>query len=92
MPSTLHSADYQIFRNFLVQARLDSGLTQTQIAEKLGKPQSYISKYERGERRLDFTEFIDLVDILEIDIASFIQRYKSAVTPTKTPNVRRAKK
>lgn len=80
MPSSLHSHHYQIFRSLLVAAREKSGLTQTQIAEKLGKPQSFISKYERGERRLDFTEFIELANMLEIDIADFVSCYQSAVT------------
>ncbi len=81
MPSSLHSHHYQIFRSLLVSAREKSGLTQVQIATRLGKPQSFISKYERGERRLDFSEFIELADILGIDIADFIDNYRSA-TPT----------
>jgi transcriptional regulator with XRE-family HTH domain len=80
MPSSLHSYHYQIFRSLLVSAREKSGLTQIQIAERLGKPQSFISKYERGERRLDLTEFIKLADALEIDIVDFINRYQVAIT------------
>ncbi|EIC30843.1 helix-turn-helix domain-containing protein [Methylomicrobium album] len=91
MPSSLHNVDYQIFRSLLVQARVASGLTQMQIAEKLGKPQSYISKYERGERRLDFPEFIELADILEIDVAGFVSDYRAALAPIKTHKARRIK-
>lgn len=83
MPSSLHSHCYQIFRSLLVSARKESGLTQEQIAERLGKPQSFISKYERGERRLDFSEFIELADVLGIDIAIFINNYRAAL-PTIT--------
>ena len=72
----MHSGRYQIFRDMVVQARKESGFTQVQIAEILGKPQSYISKIERGERRLDFTEFIDFANIIELDIAKFIQGYQ----------------
>ena len=79
MPSSLHSHQYQIFRSLLVTAREASGLTQVQIAEKLGKPQSFISKYERGERRLDFSEFIELADVLRIDTNAFIDTYRSAL-------------
>lgn len=56
-------------------------MTQVQIAEKLGRPQSFISKYERGERRLDFSEFMELADVLGIDIIAFIDDYRSASTP-----------
>lgn len=52
-------------------------MTQVQIAEKLGRPQSYISKYERGERRLDFSEFVELADVLNIDIIAFVKEYRS---------------
>ncbi|NNM70548.1 MAG: helix-turn-helix transcriptional regulator [Gallionella sp.] len=79
MPSSLHSHQYNIFRSLLIAARKESGLTQIQIAEKLNKPQSFISKYERGERRLDFSEFIELANILEIDIAMFVDSYQSAL-------------
>lgn len=75
MASSLHSDKYRIFRDMLVQARLASGLTQVEIAEKLAKPQSYVSKYERGERRLDFAEFMDLAEIMGIDVAQFIEKY-----------------
>jgi len=81
----LHSHHYHIFRSLLVAAREKSGLTQVQIAERLGKPQSFISKYERGERRLDFTEFIELADIIEIDVADFVNCYQSATHIRRAP-------
>lgn len=87
MPSSLHSHHYHIFRGLLVSAREKSGLTQVQIALRLGKQQSFISKYERGEHRLDFPEFIELADILGIDIADFIDHYRSAAPPTSIPKI-----
>jgi transcriptional regulator with XRE-family HTH domain len=75
MPSSLHRHHYQIFRMLLVSERERVGMTQVQIAEKLGKPQSFVSKYERGERRLDFTEFLELADALNIDIEKFVAAY-----------------
>ncbi len=54
-------------------------MTQIQIAEKLGKPQSFVSKYERGERRLDFAEFMELADVLGIDVIAFVDAYRSAL-------------
>jgi len=63
-----------------------------QIADQLGKPQSFISKYERGERRLDFTEFVELADVLGVDISDFVNDYRSATIQSTTKKVRGSKK
>lgn len=70
-----YSARHQRFRELLRQIRVDAGLTQVQLAEELGKPQSYVSKAEMGERRLDFIETLDFckacgvgVDVLMEDL------------------------
>jgi transcriptional regulator with XRE-family HTH domain len=60
------------FRKILVEARRDAGLTQVALAKKLGRPQSFVSKFERGERRLDVTEFLDVARALGIDPARTI--------------------
>jgi ribosome-binding protein aMBF1 (putative translation factor) len=46
----------------LVQARSDAGLSQVDLAARLKRPQSYVSKYESGERRLDLIEFIEAAE------------------------------
>jgi transcriptional regulator with XRE-family HTH domain len=76
----------------LIEARVTSGLTQMQIAERLSKPQSYISKYERGERRLDFPEFVELAVILGIDIAAFVKDYQATLASSKAQKIRGLKK
>jgi transcriptional regulator with XRE-family HTH domain len=55
------------FRKVLVQARHDAGLTQVALAKKLGRPQSFVSKFERGERRLDVPEFLEVARALGLD-------------------------
>lgn len=50
------SPEYKAFLKKLRQARKEAGLTQVQAAKKLGKPQSYVSKCESGERRVDVVE------------------------------------
>lgn len=53
---SIYSAEYQRLCALLRRLRLDAGLTQVQVAERLGVPQSFVSKYESGERRLDVIE------------------------------------
>ncbi|QDX23296.1 helix-turn-helix transcriptional regulator [Pandoraea pnomenusa] len=79
MPNPIHDPKYQVFRQMLLDARKEKGLQQVEVAERLGKTQSFVSKYERGERRLDFCEFIEVAAALEIDVAEFIERYLSSV-------------
>ena len=78
MPNPIHGPKYQVFRQMLLDARKEKGLQQVEVAERLGKTQSFVSKYERGERRLDFCEFIEIVAALEIDPVKFIERYRAA--------------
>lgn len=76
MPNSLHSQRYAFFRELLIAAREEAGLTQTQVAQQMRKPQSFVSKYERGERRLDFTEFMELAEVLSLDPVDFMRRYR----------------
>jgi len=76
MVASLHSYKYEVFRELLIKARKETGLTQVELAQLLNVPQSFVSKYERGERRLDFTEFIELAELLKIDISNFISSYQ----------------
>lgn len=57
--------------------RIDAEMSQMEIAEILGKPQSYVSKYENGERRLDFIEVLDVCSALNIEVATLIKVYES---------------
>ena len=61
MTTALHSSDYRAFADHLVVLRERAKLTQGQLAARLGKPQSFVSKYERLERRLDPSEFRQIV-------------------------------
>jgi transcriptional regulator with XRE-family HTH domain len=64
---SLHTPEYELFRALLVAAREKSGLTQAAVSGKLGRPQSYVAKYEGGERRLDVVEFVEVCTVLGID-------------------------
>ena len=72
MAKSLHTPEYQYFRKLLVSARENSELTQAEVSASLGLPQSFVSKYENGERRLDVIEFIHVCLAIGIDPASII--------------------
>jgi transcriptional regulator with XRE-family HTH domain len=74
MPKSVFSAKYTRFREMLVEARKAKGLTQVDLALRLGRKQSYVSKFERGERRLDIVEFLEIAELLEIDVLRFVEK------------------
>ena len=72
LPDDAYKAAYTRFRERLRRARLDARMSQAQLASLLGKPQSFVSKVESGERRLDFVELQMLVHILGKPISYFV--------------------
>jgi transcriptional regulator with XRE-family HTH domain len=75
MRKTLHSPDYARFLGLLRQARKDAGLVQQELADRLGKPQSFVAKVERGERRIDVIEFIAIARALGGDPLRILKQY-----------------
>lgn len=67
MAKSLHTPEYEHFRALLVAAREKAGLTQAEVSAKLERPQSFVAKYEGGERRLDVVEFVQVCVALGID-------------------------
>ncbi len=63
---------YKRLRELLVEARKRAALTQAELSFRLQRPQSFVSKYERGERRLDVIEFGQVARALGIDPARFL--------------------
>ncbi len=67
MTKSLYTDEYVYFRKLLRRAREAAGLTQTELVGRLNKPQSYIYKNESGERRVDVTEYLDIMYALGKD-------------------------
>lgn len=57
---TTYTPAYQMLLQMLIEARRAAALSQMDVASSLGKPQSFVSKYERGERRLDAVELVTI--------------------------------
>lgn len=64
---TIYSYENHILISLLREARESANLTQTQLSKLLEKPQSFVSKYERGERRLDVIEFLEICRQIKAD-------------------------
>lgn len=62
---SVFAKDYAVMLDVLIQARKSQGFSQQYIADRLGKPQSFVSKYENGERRLDILEFFAIAAALQ---------------------------
>lgn len=77
MQSSRFDPRYKKFQELLRQYRQMRKLTQLQLAEQLERPQSFVAKYESGERRLDLIEFLQVAEVLDIDLTRFIQQLKS---------------
>ena len=73
MTKSVFTRKHDRFRQMLVQARKQSGLTQIQLAKRLSRPQSFVSKVERGERRLDVVEFLEVAKALGADAFSLLK-------------------
>jgi len=63
---------YKRFLVRLVQARRDAGLTQVEVARRLGKAHSFLSKCELGERRVDFVELQQLAKVYKKELSFFV--------------------
>jgi transcriptional regulator with XRE-family HTH domain len=70
--SSVRESAYVWLVTQLRAARLRHGWSQKELASKLGKPQSYVSKYETGERRLDFIETIRVARVLGLDLTQLV--------------------
>lgn len=75
MPSSIFTQRHQEFIAFVASARKAEGVTQVELAEKLGKPQSFVSKVERGERRLDVIEFCQVAEALGLNPAKLLEEF-----------------
>ncbi len=74
----------KLFLSLLRETRLEAGFTQVQLAEALGVPQSFVSKYESGERRLDLLEIRLICQVLRIPLVKFVQRLEDTLNSRRS--------
>lgn len=71
---TLSSPLYRQFLALMRDARDRAGLSQVELAARLDKPQSFVSKYESGERRLDVAEFIEICRAMDVSAPKLLKK------------------
>ena len=69
----IHEKEYRLLLGRLIQARLDAGMTQVEVAQKLGKPQSFVSRSETGVRRIDAIELKAFAAIYGLSFDYFVE-------------------
>jgi ribosome-binding protein aMBF1 (putative translation factor) len=74
LEKNLYTRRQRILLRLLRETRQDAGLFQQDLAETLDRPQSFVSKYESGERRLDILELRDVCQALGISLREFVNR------------------
>lgn len=71
MAGTVHTQAYQDLLSALILRRVQAGLSQAALAQKIGKPPSFVGKYELGERRLDVIELLVILQAIELKFEDF---------------------
>lgn len=85
MANSTHNADYQLLLDVLRTVRKRLGVSQVDLAERLGNTQTFVSKCERGERRVDVVELVEFAEALGVPplelIGEFLDRRHIGVSP-----------
>lgn len=79
----IHGPEYETFRELLREARQEAGLKQSELAAKLSVPQSFVSKYENGERKLDVLELRNVCKALNMTLATFVEQLEERLVARK---------
>jgi len=74
LKKNLYTQRQRILLELLRETRKEAGLRQDDVAERLGRPQSFVSKYESGERRLDILELYDVCGALGVTLNDFMKK------------------
>ncbi|WP_455809370.1 helix-turn-helix domain-containing protein [Pseudomonas koreensis] len=78
---TIHNARYQVLLDLWLEARNAAGMTQKELAVRLGRPHSFVSKTENAERRLDAIEFMDICQGLGANPYALLSKLESMTRP-----------
>jgi transcriptional regulator with XRE-family HTH domain len=80
MEKTIYTREYAVVLRLLKESRERAGITQVDLAKALGRSQSYVSKVERGDRRLDIVQLRTICQALGLTLTEFVRRLEEALT------------
>ncbi len=80
MEKTIYTTEYAQLLELLREIREKANVTQTGLAERLGRSQSFVTKYERGDRRLDAIQLRTICLALGTDLVSFVAELERRLT------------
>jgi transcriptional regulator with XRE-family HTH domain len=76
---SLYKQENEALVALIRQIRVEAGLTQVELADALRRPQSFVSKVERGERRLDLLQLRELCAACGVSLTAFVKRFEAVV-------------
>ena len=79
MSKSIHTPEQKELEALLRQVRQEAGLTQGALAERLNRPQTFVSKYELGERRLDLLQLRQICRAVGVTLEEFVRRLEAAL-------------
>jgi transcriptional regulator with XRE-family HTH domain len=77
---SIHRSEYQLLLEMLIELRQQKDVTQTELAERIGKEQTYVSKVERGIRRVDVIELRAILLALGANLPQFVRRFEKSIS------------
>lgn len=80
---TLYTKNYQVFLELVYKIRVASNLRQIDLAKRLEAPQSFISKIESGERRVDLIELLEICRVMNVSIVDFVKELEKKINEAK---------
>ncbi|MCL4207645.1 MAG: helix-turn-helix domain-containing protein [Pirellulaceae bacterium] len=80
MEKTIYTAEYARLLELLRETREQANVTQTELAERIGRSQSFVTKFERGDRRLDAIQLRTICQALGTDLVSFVAELERRLT------------
>ena len=79
MEKTIYTREYAVLLRILKEAREKAEMTQVQLAEKLSQSQSFVSKFERGDRRIDVIQLRTICQVIGVSMHDFVQRLEQEI-------------
>ena len=82
MEKSIYTREYQVLLRLLRETREAAGVTQMELAKRLAQTQSFVSKVELGDRRLDLVQLHTILTALGAGLGEFVARYEAALSKT----------